>query len=126
MAGVERKGQDDPTLLEVVLRLHGDFRRCLTPIHITPLQAGVMLYLYRHPDAKVMEVAASLNVRSPTIVEVLKILTRKGWVTKLPSSHDDRALCLRLNRQGQALTRRIKAHVRPVTGDLTSMKEVSA
>ena len=62
MPGVERKGQDEPTLLEVVLRAHGDFRRRLAPLHVTPLQAGVMLYLNRHPDAKMKDTAAALSV----------------------------------------------------------------
>jgi len=33
-------------LLELVLRLHGDFRRSLEPIRGPPLQAELMLYLH--------------------------------------------------------------------------------
>ena len=62
MPGVEHANQDEPTLLEVVLRVHGDFRRRLAPLHVTPLQAGVMLYLHRHRDAKLTEAAAALRV----------------------------------------------------------------
>jgi hypothetical protein len=40
------KGQKKttPTLLELVLRLEGDFRQTLTLIRVTPLQAGVLLF----------------------------------------------------------------------------------
>ena len=52
MPGVEHEDQDERTLLEVVLRMHGDFRSRLASIGVTPLQAGVMLNLQRHSDAK--------------------------------------------------------------------------
>ena len=76
MPSVEHKGHDALTLLEVVLRLHGDFRRRLEPIRVTPLQAGVILYLHRHTDAKVTETAAALHIRPPTLVNVVRDLVR--------------------------------------------------
>ena len=45
MQGVEHNGQEKLTLLELVLRVQGEFRRSLEPIRVTPLQAGMMLYL---------------------------------------------------------------------------------
>ena len=53
------------TQLEVVLRLHGQFRRCLEPLHATPLQAGVVLYLQRHGEAKVKDAAAAFRGLHP-------------------------------------------------------------
>ncbi|MGH7184099.1 MAG: hypothetical protein ACREJN_19285 [Nitrospiraceae bacterium] len=41
------QGQEEPTLLEVVLRVQRDFRQRLAPIGVTPLQAGVILYRLR-------------------------------------------------------------------------------
>lgn len=32
--------ETNPTMLELVLRLHGDFRRRLEPIRVTPLPSG--------------------------------------------------------------------------------------
>ena len=107
MPGVERKGHDQPTLLEVVLRLQGDFRSRLAPIGVTPLQAGVMLYLQRHRDAKLTEAAAAVGVQPPTVTRVIQDLVRKGWVTRRRASHDDRTLCLRLSWEGQVLARKI-------------------
>jgi hypothetical protein len=45
MRGVEHNGDEKLTLLELVLRVQGEFRRSLEPIRVTPLQAGMMLYL---------------------------------------------------------------------------------
>ncbi len=123
MRGVEHKGDEKLTLLELVLRLHGDFRRSLEPIRVTPLQAGVILYLHRHPDAKLTDAAAALCVRLPTLSEVVKDLVRKRWVTKRRSVTDSRAVCLSLSRQGEVVAWKIKDHVRHVRSDLTQKKE---
>jgi len=126
MRGDEHNGDEALTLLELVLRLEGEFRRSLEPIGVTPLQAGVILFLRRHADAKLTDAAASLGVRLPTLSAVVKDLVRKRWVTKRRSLTDNRAVCLSLNRQGKALARRIKDHVRHVKSDLTPMKEASS
>ena len=68
MPGVKHEDQDTPTLVEVVLRVQGDFRRRLEPIGVTPLQAGVMLYLHRHPEANLKDTAAAMGIRSPTLL----------------------------------------------------------
>jgi hypothetical protein len=47
MRSVTHKSHETLTLLELVLQLHGEFRRGLEPIRVTPLQAGVLLFLRR-------------------------------------------------------------------------------
>jgi len=64
MQGVEYNGHEKLTLLELVLQLQGDFRRRLEPILVTPLQAGVLLVVCRHAEAKVTDAAAALGVSS--------------------------------------------------------------
>ena len=103
--------------------MHGDFRRRLEPIGVTPLQAGVMLYLHRHPDAKMKDTAAALSVQPPTLTAVIDDLVRSRWVARRRALHDDRVVCLGLSRQGEVVARRIKDHVRDVRSDLTSLKE---
>jgi DNA-binding MarR family transcriptional regulator len=115
MQGVEHNGHEELTLLELVLQLHGEFRRSLEPIRVTPLQAGVLLYLQRHMDARVTDAATVLRLRLPTLSEVVKDLVRKQWVTKRYSTEDHRAVCLRLSRRGEALGQRIEGQVRHVS-----------
>jgi DNA-binding MarR family transcriptional regulator len=107
------------TMLEHLLRLHGDFRRTLEPIKVTPLQAGLMLFLHRCSGARVMEAAGALRVRPPTLTDVVQDLVRKRWVTKRRSVEDRRALRLRLSRRGEAITRTIESQVRHLKGTLT-------
>ncbi len=108
-----------PTLLELVLRLEGRFRRNLEPIRVTPLQAGVLLFLHRHAEANLTDTAAALCVRQPTLSAVMKDLVRKRWVTKRRSVADARILHLRLSRRGDALVQKIAEQVRQVRTQIT-------
>jgi DNA-binding MarR family transcriptional regulator len=111
MRSVIHNGHEKLTLLELVLQLHGVFRKCLEPIRVTPLQAGVMLFLRRHADTRMTDAAASLGLRRPTVSVVVTDLAQKRWVTKRRSVMDSRAVCLLLSRRGEALARRIEGQV---------------
>lgn len=114
MQGVKYNGDEKLTLLELVLRLEGEFRRSLEPLRVTPLQAGVILFLRGHAQANMTEAATALRVSMPTLSTVVKNLLRKQWVVKRYSVEDRRALCLSLSRRGEALSRRIMESVREV------------
>jgi DNA-binding MarR family transcriptional regulator len=118
-----KRTHDEPTRLEAVLRLHGEFRRRLVPLKVTPLQAGVILYLHRQGASKLKEAAASVNVRSPTLSAVINDLVRMRWVTRQRVPNDDRALCLRLSPQGARLAQKIHAQVQDVESHHNSPKK---
>ena len=115
MRGVTHNGREELTLLELMLQLHGEFRRSLEPIRVTPLQAGVFLFLRRHAEANVTDAAAALGVRLPTMSTVVKDLVRKRWVSRHRSVKDRRAMHLSLSRRGQVITRKIETQVRRVS-----------
>lgn len=96
------------TLLEQVLWQHGQYRRSLEPLGVTPLQAGVLLFLHRHAESNLTDTAAALSVRQPTLSEVIKDLVRKRWVTKRRSVADTRIVHLRLSPRGNALVIKIE------------------
>ena len=110
--------REEPTQLEMVLWLNGQFRRSLEPLRVTPLQAGVLLYLRRHTDANITKTAAALCVRLPTASEVIDDLVRKRWVTRRRSTTDTRVVQLRLSPRGNALVVKIEHGVGHV-GTLT-------
>ena len=93
--------------MERVLWLHGQFRRCLEPIGVTPLQAGVLPHLHRHTDANMTKTAAAFWIRLPTLTEVIDDLMRKRWVTRRHSTTDTRVVQLRLSTRGDALVFKI-------------------
>jgi DNA-binding MarR family transcriptional regulator len=110
-----KNGHADVTTLERVLQWHGAFRRSLGPIRVTPLQAAMLLFVSRHAEAKLTDVARALCVRRPTLTEVVKALIRNRWVTQRRSVVDARVVHLRLSQRGEALTRQIERQVRLVT-----------
>ena len=126
MQGVEHNGHEELTLLELVLQLHGEFRRSLEPIRVTPLQAGVILFLRRHANANLTDAAAALRVRLPTLSAVVKVLVRTRWVTKRRSVTDTRAVCLSLSRRGQVIARKIEAQVRQVSKGVAANEDLTA
>ena len=123
MGHVQRIYSEELTLLESVLRLQSEFRRSLEPIQVTPLQAAMILFLRRHEDGRVSDLAIAFCLKLPTVVQVVHDLEHNGWVTKRQSVQDRRAVCLRLRRQGQALARKIEAQIRNVRSDLTTTEE---
>jgi DNA-binding MarR family transcriptional regulator len=126
MQGVDHNGHEELTLLELELQLHGEFRRSLESIHVTPLQAGVIRFLRRHAEANVTDAAAALGVRLPTLSVVLTALARKRWVTKRRSLKDDRVVSLSLSRQGQVIARRIEDQVQQVSTGVAANKVLTA
>jgi DNA-binding MarR family transcriptional regulator len=115
---MNRKGPEVSTLLESVLQLHGDLRKILEPLRVTPLQAGTLLFLSRHAETNLMDAAATLRVRQPTLNEVVKALVRKRWVTERRSVTDSRVLHLHLSRQGHMLARHIEQRMRQIEATL--------
>jgi DNA-binding MarR family transcriptional regulator len=121
-----KHGYEDLTILELVLQLHGEFRRSLEPIRVTPLQAGVLLFLRRHAEARVTDTATALRLRLPTLSEVVNDLVRKRWVTKRRSVTDTRVVHLRLSQRGQVITRKIENQVRQVNTGVAANKILTA
>jgi hypothetical protein len=96
----QEPGGNWPHAAVLLLRLADNFRKILEPLRVTPSQAGVLLLLRRHPEAKVTNAADSLVVRVPTVCDVLNDLVRKRWVTKRYSVEDRRVVCVQLSRRG--------------------------
>src|SRR4051812_28074558 len=111
-----RHEMEGPTELERVLWLHGQFRRCLEPVGVTPLQAGVVLHVGRHTDTNMTKTAAAFCIRLPTLTEVIDDLVRKRWVTRRRSTTDTRVVQLRLSPRGNALVVKIEHGLGQVAG----------
>jgi len=108
-----------PSLLELVLRVQGDLRGAFAPVGVTPLQAGLLCYLCQHPDARLVDAAAALRVKAPTLMEVVQDLVRKRWMTNRRSTEDRRSVCLRLSPKGESIARKVSLLVRHVEKTLS-------
>lgn len=104
------------SVLEIVLHLQGLLRQRLQPLHVSPMQAGILLYLDRHPRCKLIEVASTLRIQQPSMVETIQLVQRKGWVHKARTTQNRRIVKLRLTTQGNALAQEIKETLRNFDG----------
>jgi DNA-binding MarR family transcriptional regulator len=119
MRRAARTGDDKRILLVLLLRLVGDFRKTLEPLRVTPSQAGVLLLLHHHADARVTNTATELGVSLATLSRTVTALVHKGWVAKRRAVKDDRVVALSLTRRGHTLACHIEQRVRHAEVTLT-------
>lgn len=97
--------------LETVLRLQGLFRQRLRPLGLSPLQASMLLYLDRHPQCEVFEIASAFCIPNLPAVETVQLFQRNGWIRK-PRVHAKRKIVkLQLTAQGTTLAQQVKENI---------------
>lgn len=79
--------EPNPTQLELLLRLEENFRICLELIHMTPLQAGTLIFLRRYAGAKLTDAATLLGLRHPAASVLVTALGRNGLGEQ--ATHDE-------------------------------------
>jgi DNA-binding MarR family transcriptional regulator len=101
VAALERVGQALRFELREEARRHG----------LTPTQAQILLRVASEPPARrrVGALAATLDVRQPTVSDAVATLERKGLVVRGPDPADARAAALRLTRRGRDVADRLDA-----------------
>lgn len=74
------------------------FRATETPI--TPMQAGVLLMLRRHPDVTQSELGRLMGIEAPTAFNLVSKLEKPGYIERVQDGADKRAQMLRLTPAG--------------------------
>ncbi|MBH0201137.1 MAG: MarR family transcriptional regulator [Nitrospira sp.] len=97
--------------LETVLRLQGFFRHRLQPLGVSPIQAGMLLYLDRHPQCQVIEIASALCIQNLAAVKTVQLLQRNGWLRKPQANANRKIVKLQLSDKGTALAQKIKENI---------------
>lgn len=100
-----------PSTLETVLRLQGFFGHRLQPLGVSPLQAGMLLYLDRHPQCQVIEIASALCIQNLSAVKTVQIFQRNGWIRKPQVNANRKIVKLQLSEKGTALAQKIKENI---------------
>lgn len=97
--------------LEIVLRLQGLFHHRLQPLGLSPVQASMLIYLDRHPECEVFELASALCIPSLSAVETVQYIQRNGWIRKPRVNVTRKIVKLRLTAKGTALARKVKENI---------------
>jgi DNA-binding MarR family transcriptional regulator len=96
------------------------YRVELSDLGVTPIQAGVLLYLQRYPGSYCQSMADDLGRDASWIGVVVRDLHRQGWLKKQRAPCDDSYVFLRVTRKGAALARAITRDVLLRLGELTA------
>ena len=101
-------------------RMSGVFRTLLweyaKTIGLSPIQIQVLIFVASHDDAlcNVSYLAREFNVTKPTISDALKVLEKKGLISKISSADDKRAYTIALTESGKDIVNETESFANPV------------
>ena len=72
-------------------------------VGVTPVQAGILLYLLQHPGSYIRQCARAFGVTGPAVGVTVRALEQKRWVIKRRAPQDDRYVLLTPTQHGSAL-----------------------
>ncbi len=70
-----------------------------------------MLYLDRHPQCQVIEIASALCIQNLSAVKTVQIFQRNGWIRKPQVNANRKIVKLQLSEKGTALAQKIKENI---------------
>lgn len=71
----------------------------------------MLLYLDRHPQCEVMEIASALCLQNLSAVRSVQLIQRQGWIRKPQVNSNRKIVKLQLTAKGTALALRIKENI---------------
>lgn len=71
----------------------------------------MLIYLDRHPECEVFELASALCIPSLSAVETVQYIQRNGWIRKPRVNVTRKIVKLRLTAKGTALARKVKENI---------------
>lgn len=70
----------------------------------------MLLYLDRHPQCEMCEIASALCIPNVSAVETVQHIQRNGWIHK-PRVNAGKIVKLQLTAQGTALAQKVKENI---------------
>ena len=71
----------------------------------------MVLYLDRHPQCQVIEIASALCIRNLSTVKTVQLLQRNGWIRKPQVNANRKIVRLQLTEKGTTLAQKIKENL---------------
>ena len=102
------------TVLQGMLHLSDDFHSRLGSLRVTPLEAGMMMYLNRHPGRTISDVANRLGTHELTLDTRVQDLVRKGFIRKRSDRQYESAI-LTLTSEGKVIVPAIAKHIQEIS-----------
>jgi DNA-binding MarR family transcriptional regulator len=94
-------------LAQVGARAAQEFARLLTPLKLSPSDAGILRLLRRTPGMSQQSLAKMLGMHASRLVSVIDALESRGLILRQPNLQDRRLYSLRLTAAGDEMMQSI-------------------
>lgn len=115
VAGLERISEAFKVLLWEKAKLLG----------LSPIQIQILIFIAYHKTefCNVSHLAKEFNITKPTISDAIRVLDKKGLITKNYSSRDSRSYSIGLSLAGKKMVEETSDFANPLKTQLTSINE---
>lgn len=88
------------------LELRKDFARELGPLGLKVLDYSILVLVAANPEVNQRQLGQALDVSAPAMAVTIDRLVECGWVERVRSTQDRRAMLIHLTRAGRDLVQR--------------------
>ncbi len=95
-------------------------------VGLSPIQIQILIFITYHKTelCNVSHLAKEFNITKPTISDAVRILDKKGMITKDFSFKDSRSYSIRLSNSGNKIIDEIQNFANPLKSQLKSIKQI--
>lgn len=86
--------------------LRQDFANALGPLGLKVVDYSILVLVDANPEVNQKQLGAALDISAPNMAITLDRLVERGWVERVRSTQDRRAMLIHLTAAGRALVRR--------------------
>ena len=92
---------------------------------LSPIQIQIIIFIAYHKQelCNVSQLAKEFNVTKPTISDSIKVLEKKDFITKIPSSIDSRSYSIKLSLKGEKTLKTTNSFANPIKDELKKINE---
>ena len=92
---------------------------------LSPIQIQILIFIaYHKPElCNVSHLAKEFNITKPTVSDAVKVLEKKGLITKIPSSTDSRSYSITLSVQGKKIVKTTHSFANPIKNEIEKIND---
>lgn len=91
------------------IELRKDFARSLGPLGLKVVDYSILMLVASNPEVNQKQLGEALDISAPNMAITLDRLVENGWVERVRSTQDRRAMLIHLTIAGRALVKRAEA-----------------
>ncbi len=88
------------------IELKKTFARCLGPLELKAVEFSILVLVASNGDVNQKQLGQALDVSAPNMAVTLDRMVERGWVERVRSTRDRRAMLIRLTPAGRDLVQR--------------------